>query len=74
MACCTAVREHGPLAKEAAVTELMEIRGELNTWIRAYQAQQGRVPQLQDAGDASPELRAKFLRYLSLLRFVRQQS
>ena len=71
--CCTVAGEDGQLAKEAAVTELVKIRSELNGWIQAFQAQHGQTPTLQDADKTSPELHKKFVRYLSLISFVRQQ-
>ncbi|KAK9810725.1 hypothetical protein WJX73_002900 [Symbiochloris irregularis] len=58
---------------DAAMTELIELRTKINSWIRAFQAKHGRAPHEGELVQDAPELHDSFLRYAALLQFLREE-
>ena len=48
--------------------------GQVGVWINQFTAKQARTPLLEDAAAADPVLYRKFMRYITLRDFVRNQA
>jgi hypothetical protein len=63
-----------PAEMESAVVELAGLRGRLGAWMDAWEAKQGRKPDLTETSESHPAVYAAFVRYVALRDLVRRSS
>jgi hypothetical protein len=62
------------LELEKAVIEVTSLRNALSAWMDAYEARNGRKPNLTEASETHPQVYGKFVRYVALRELVRRSS
>ncbi len=63
-----------PAEMESAVVELAGLRVRLGAWMDAWEAKEGRKPDLTETSESHPAVYAAFVRYVALRDLVRRSS